>query len=396
MIERRLAECVRARATRYPVVTLTGPRQSGKTTLCRSVFPDKAYLSLEDPDVREEALEDPRGLLSRHPEGCILDEIQRAPDLPSYIQGIVDERRENGLYVLSGSQHLGLVETVSQSLAGRTTVVELLPLGLDEIRRFGRETEDLFETLWTGAYPAIFDRGIPPSEWYADYVTTYVERDVRQVLNVGNLGVFQRFLRLAAGRTAQLLNLSGIGADTGVTYNTIQAWISVLEATFIAFRLPPMAASLRKRLVKTPKLCFFDTGLLCYLLGIRSPEDLRTHPLRGAVFETWVIAQIYKARAHRGLAPDLSFYRDRAGLEVDALVQLGSTLLAVEAKSGATIAADFFKPMNRFAETAGQALGHLKLKKVLVHGGGPLETTRESRGATLLPWRQIDSYPWVP
>ena len=392
MIRRTLHDLALLRARRNPVVVITGPRQSGKTTLCRMAFGNRPYASLEPPDVREFATSDPRGFLAQFPDGAVLDEVQRAPQLLSYIQEIVDRRGRNGLFILTGSQHFGLLEAVSQSLAGRSAVLHLLPLALEELRRFRRPPRDLFSILFTGAYPRIHERRLPPSEWLADYTATYIERDVRQVLNVGDLTAFQTFLRICAGRSGQLVNLSGLAADCGVSHNTARAWLSVLEAGFIVFRLPPIHRNLGKRLAKSPKLHFFDTGLLCYLLGIRGADQLRQHPLRGAVFESWVASEIYKARAHRGASPDLYFYRDRKGNEVDLFVDSGTRARAVEVKSGATVSGDFTKPVLSLAGLLAAASRPTAVESLVIYGGDQPQT----RGAVrIVPWSGLDALEWV-
>ncbi len=302
MIDRNITPQLRALAGHYPVVALTGPRQSGKTTLCRAVFPDRPYVSLEALDLRAFAQEDPRGFLAEYQDGAVLDEIQRVPGLLSYLQTEVDERPEPGRFILTGSQHLGLSESIAQSLAGRCGLLTLLPPSLDELTRFPNAPDDLYTLLWQGAYPRIYDRGIPAHQWLADYLATYVQRDVRQIVNVGDLQTFSGFLRLCAGRSAQEVNLSALGADAGVSHNTARAWLSVLETSFVLHRLPAWHANLRKQLVKAPKLHLFDSGLLCYLLGIQEPAQLRLHPLRGAVFESWAVAEVYKAQTNQGPA----------------------------------------------------------------------------------------------
>lgn len=358
MIPRTLQHIATERARSYPVITITGPRQSGKTTLARATFADHAYASLEDPDQRSYANEDPRRFLAQFPDGVILDEIQRTPDLPSYIQTRVDADPAPGRFVLTGSQNLLLLRPVSQSLAGRVSVLHLLPLSSAEIqgkppldvRSLGRTLpahgaeprRGLMGTLFTGSYPRIHETGIDPTTWLADYYRTYVERDVREILNVGDLEAFGRFVRLCAGRTAQLLSLSGLASDTGVSHTTARRWLSVLEASFLIFLLRPHHRSFNKRLIKSPKLYFMDTGLACYLLRIRSPEELRTHSARGALFETFVLSEMLKAYHHRGEEPDLYFWRDSAGHEMDALVDLGERQIPVEVKSGETVGGDFF------------------------------------------------------
>lgn len=391
MIRRTLAAKLGALARAFPIVTVTGPRQSGKTTLCRAAFRDKPYVSLEAPDVREYAQRDPRGLIADHAGGAVFDEVQRVPELLSYLQGEVDARPAAGRFILTGSANFALLQSVSQSLAGRTGLLQLLPLSLEEVRRFPVPPDQLFTLLWQGGYPALYDRQVPPGDWYAAYVGTYVERDVRQLLNVANLGAFQTFLRLCAGRSAQLLNASALGADAGITHNTARAWLTVLEASYLAFRLPPFHANLNKRLVKTPKLHFYDSGLLCWLLGITRPEQLREHPLRGAIFESWVIAEIVKARANRGLAPHLSFFRDRKGLEVDAVLDRGTELVAVETKSGQTVAADFFAALTTFAAALAARKRSPRVTSLVVYGGAQRQRRSE---AAVVPWSKLDEVDW--
>ncbi len=301
MITRDLANSLLHAAGRFPAVTLTGPRQSGKSTLCRELFSEKPYVSLEAPDIRSFATDDPRAFLARYPDGAILDEVQRAPELPSYLQGLIDDDSTPGRWILTGSQDLALVESVSQSLAGRTAVLHLLPLARGEVIRFDRHPVGLDDAMLAGGYPRIFDHGLDPAEWISAYVATYVERDVRTIGAVGDLVMFQRFVELCAGRTGQLLNYSSLASDCGVSQPTAKAWLSVLETSFIAFRLPAFHSNRRKRLVKMPKLYFHDTGLACWLLGIRSADQVRSHPLRGALFETWVATEVLKGRTNRAV-----------------------------------------------------------------------------------------------
>jgi len=356
-------------------------------------FPQKPCVSLEAPDIRAYAHADPRGFIAQHRDGAILDEVQRAPELASYLQGEVDARPEPGRFILTGSANLSLLQSVSQSLAGRTALLTLLPLSHAEVLRFPQPPADLFETLWRGGYPAIFDRALPPHEWLAAYVGTYVDRDVRQLLNVTDLLAFQTFLRLAAGRASQLLNLSALGADAGVTHNTAKAWVSVLEATYVAVRVPPLHVNIRKRLTRTPKVLFCDPGLLCYLLGISSPEQLRHHPSRGAIFETWALSEILKVRVHRGLAPALSFYRDRQGHggEIDAIVDRGDAIVALEAKSAQTVADDFFSGFARGGPALTSAASGRPIEKRLVYGGDRRERRHD---VEVLPWREMSAAAW--
>lgn len=393
MIERTLQPHLLELAGRHPVITLTGPRQSGKTTLCRMAFPDHSYVSLENPAQREYAVGDPVGFLAGYPDGAIFDEVQRAPELPSFLQGMVDEDPRPGRFILTGSRNLALLDTVSQSLAGRTAVLELLPLGLDELRRFPEPPTGLFETIWTGGYPRIHEHRLPAGEWLASYTTTYLERDARDLLKIGDLLLFQTFLRLAAGRTGQLLNLSSLAADCGISQSTARAWLSVLEASYLAFRLPPFHTNLGKRLIKTPKLYFYDVGLVCNLLGITEPRQLDTHPLRGALFESWAITEIAKYHHHRGRRPRLYFYRDRSQLEVDLLIEQGADLVAVEMKSAQTASSSFFTPFDRLADRLGSGGAPLRLADRIVLYGGD-ETQRRSAGH-LLPWSRICDHPWT-
>lgn len=392
MVDRLLHAPLARLARQYPVVTVTGPRQSGKTTLCRQVFPRKPYVSLEPPDARDFARHDPRAFLARHPRGAIVDEVQRAPELLSYIQERVDHRPVTGQFILTGSQQLHLLEGVSQTLAGRTALVQLLPLDLTEVRRFPDSPADLWTLVWTGGYPRIYDRRLQASEWLANYAGTYIERDVRQLLNIGDLLGFQTFLRLCAGRVGQLVNLAALGADAGVTHTTARAWLSVLEASFIAFRIPPLHRNLTKRLVKTPKLYFYDTGLLCWALGIQSPLQLQTHPLRGAIFECWVIAEILKHHTHRGLVPRLSFFRDQKGHECDLVLEQGHHLMAVEIKSGQTIASDAVTALQRLlVDLEAGPGGHTVVSPVLVYAG---ESSLSRTGIEQWSWRDLDRVDW--
>jgi len=392
MVPRLLGPRLKTLARSFSAITVTGPRQSGKTTLCRATFPDADYVSLEAPDIREYAIRDPRGFLAEHPGLTILDEVQRAPALLSYVQEAIDAGPKRLRFVLTGSANFALLEGIPQSLAGRTAVTTLLPLGLDELRGFGRDLDDPWDAVWRGSYPAIHDRRAAPPEWYSSYVATYVERDLRQFLKVGDLATFQTFLRLCAGRSAQLLNLSALGGDAGVVHGTVRAWISVLEASYLVHRLQPYATNLDVRLVKSPKLHFVDTGMLCFLLGIRTATQLRDHPLRGGIFETWVVSEIMKARVHRGETAGLSFTRTPRGAEVDCVVERGDGLLAVEVKSAATVAADFFRGVDALAKLLARKRRPPRIQPVVVYAGARRESS--SRG-TVLPWNAIDALDWA-
>lgn len=390
VIPRDLMLVLKKAARSFPAVTLTGPRQSGKSTLCRAAFPRLPYVSLEAPDVRAFASEDPRGFLAQYPKGAVLDEIQRAPDLPSYLQGMIDDDPKPGRWILTGSHNLALVESVNQSLAGRTAMLQLLPLARSEVLRFPHPPTNLEETLLTGGYPRIHDRELDPSEWLRAYVATYVERDVRMISNVGDLLAFQRFVELCAGRTAQLVNYSSLAADAGVSQPTAKAWISVLEASFLVFRLSAYHSNARKRLVKMPKLHFHDSGLVCWLLGIRTAEQLKNHPLRGAIFESWVVSEILKARIHRGVSGGLSYYRDRDGSEVDLVIEFPERLQLVEAKSSRTPSSSLFAGTQRVRERLEESSRPTRL--AVAYGGDELQKrTREM----LLPWDKVHEEKWV-
>ena len=380
----RLAEkTLHELAAGYPVLAVTGPRQSGKTTLVRHVFPEHDYVSLEDIDQREFADNDPRGFLDRFPNGVVLDEAQRCPVLFSYIQGRVDEHRRVAKFILTGSQQFGLLSGITQSLAGRSALVNLLPLGLKELTAAEKLPPDLNRLFFDGTYPPLYDRTLDPHRWYGNYVRTYLERDVRQLINVQDLGNFQRFLRLCAARTGQLLNLSSLATDCGITHNTAKSWISVLEASYLIHLLPPHHRNFNKRLVKTPKLYFLDTGLAAWLLRIQNHEQLATHPTRGALFETWVVSELLKTRYNRALESNLYFWRDRSGHEVDILIDLGTRLSAMEIKSGRTVNRDFFKGLEYWGELAGESAGPLWL----VYGG---ESGQSRSGIGVVPWGELD------
>ena len=383
-VPRNALSTVRDLATGYPVVAVTGPRQSGKTTLVQAAFPDRPYANLEDLETRELATSDPKGFLASFPDGVVLDEVQRAPDLFSELQVQVDADRRPGLFVLAGSQQFNLLAGVTQSLAGRIALVPLLPFSLGELTCEGCAPERLEDLLWHGLYPPVHDRGLDPRIWYGNYVQTYLERDLRQLIAIRDLSTFQRFLRMCAARSGQLLNLSGLANDCGVTHNTARAWISVLEASFLVHLLRPHHANLGKRLVKTPKLYFADPGLAAWLLGIESAEQVATHAQRGALFETWLVSDLLKARFNRGLASNLFFWRSRSGLEIDILAERGETIIAVEAKSGQTLARDFFKALERWQELARDN----DTSSWLVYGGTKVHRRRQVH---VLSWTDISA-----
>ncbi|MDP2758767.1 MAG: ATP-binding protein [Desulfurivibrionaceae bacterium] len=382
MITRKAIDTVLRLCKGFPVVAITGPRQSGKTTLARAVFPEKPYVSLEDPDTRAFADTDPRAFLGRYPDGAILDEVQRCPDLFSYIQTIVDQDQRMGLYILTGSQQFGLRSKITQSLAGRVGMVQLLPFSHGELIDAGLAPAELETAIYTGSYPPLYDREVSPADWHPGYVSTYVERDLHQLIQVRDLKSFHLFLRMCAARTGQLLNLSSLANDCGITHNTAKAWLSVLEASYIVFLLQPHYRNFNKRLIKSPKLYFFDTGLVSWLLGIQEPSQIMIHSLRGALFETWVVAELIKGRLHRGLQPNLYFWRDSTGNEVDVLAEQGERLLPIEIKSGRTVTADYFAGLNKWLQLAADSSGPAHL----VYAGD--DSQQRARG-NVIPWRNI-------
>lgn len=365
MIPRDAEKVLHEQFKGFPIITITGPRQAGKTTLARAIFSQKPYYSLEDPDVRLLALDDPRAFLSRMPDGGVIDEVQRAPDILSYLQTHVDTIGRMGLFLLTGSQHFGLMSGITQSLAGRTAFIELLPFSIHELDRGKVTPSDLDTMLFTGGYPPLYDRDLSPDFWFPAYITAYVERDVRQLLNIKDLEAFQRFLRLCAGRSGQLLNFSSLATDCGITHNTAKAWISTLEASYIVFLLRPHHTNFRKRLVKSPKLYFYDTGLLCWLLGIQEAGQIAAHPLRGNIFETFIVSELMKARFNQMKNIGFYFWRDSNGNEIDLIADYGGKLMPIEIKSGQTLNRDFFMGLERWMALAGDQA----FAPTLVYGG---------------------------
>ncbi|MDD2598643.1 MAG: ATP-binding protein [Kiritimatiellae bacterium] len=380
MKPRKLEFKLRQWADQYPVVTVTGPRQSGKTTLCRAVFYKHAYCSLEDIDNRSFAKEDPRGFLAEYSNGVIIDEVQHAPDLVSYIQTNVDEDPCPGRFILTGSRQFEMMECVAQSLAGRTAVARLYPFSLEELNNC-RTDMSLDEMLYSGFYPGVHVRNLNPTEAFSFYISTYLERDVRQILSVTDLDRFSLFLRLCATRTGQLLNMQSIGNDSGITHNTVKSWLSVLQASGVIKLLQPWYGNIGKRLVKSPKLYFLDTGLACYLLGILNADHLRSHPLRGNLFETFIVAEAYKQLAHAGLSNQLWFYRDSNSNEVDLLVETGEGFSAYEIKSAATISTDFFKGL----KVLQKEIFNLERSSIIYDG----TKTQCRNQVNIMPWRSV-------
>ena len=387
MIPRALGEKIASLAGMFPIVSLTGPRQSGKTTLARATFPDYAYVNLENLDDRLAAEEDPLRFLRPHSgTGIIVDEVQKVPSLFSYLQGIVDESGEMGKYILTGSQNFLLLEKITQSLAGRVAVCNLLPLGLSELIDADLLDGDLNRVMFTGGYPVLFDRQIPAPDYFPSYIQTYIERDVRGISNIGNLSTFQRFVKLCAGRVGQSLNLSNLGTELGINYKTVGSWISILEASYLVFLLQPYHNNFNKRIVKQPKLYFFDSGLLCALLDIQSPEQLDSHYLRGNIFESFIVAEHIKSRLHAGRRPNAFFWRNSTGHEVDLILEADAQLFAVEIKSGETLNEDFFKGLRYFKRLSSAPDEHF----YLVYGG---DRNLSRKYGQVVGWKSISKLP---
>ena len=355
MIERVLKTKLLDMTTKYPIVTLTGPRQSGKSTLLKTSFPTYHYVSLEDPDMRLFATEDPRGFLATYPDRTIIDEVQRVPELFSYIQTHVDKENKEGMYLLAGSHNFLLMESINQSLAGRTAILNLLPFSHHEMQTGNILPPTIDEEIYKGAYPRLYDKNITPTDYYPYYIQTYVERDVRLMKNIGDLSKFIRFIKLCAGRIGQLLNLSGLANECGISVSTATAWMSLLEASYIAYLLKPDHNNYAKRLVKSPKLYFHDTGLACSLLDIKSAEQVSTHFLRGGLFENLVVNEFIKDSLNKGEEPNLTFWRDSTGNEIDLLQTIAGKQNAYEIKSGATYTSDYFKGISKWAKLSGAA-----------------------------------------
>jgi hypothetical protein len=402
MIRRHLQSVLEKSAGLFPVVTLTGPRQSGKTTLAKASFMNAHYISLEDPAQRNLALEDAKGFLNQFgTEQVILDEVQRVPDIFSYIQIAVDQNDIPGQYILTGSQNFLLLEKISQSLAGRCAIHHLLPFSRSELlgisptdpehiadvlepnqKPKNKIIASLFNTLWTGSYPRIHDKHIPPQQWLANYVQTYIERDVRSIVNVSDLETFTRFVRLCAGRAGQILNLQSFGNDCGIDSKTAKRWLSILETSFIIKLLRPYYKNFNKRLIKSPKLYFLDSGLLCYLLGIHKPDELLMHSARGAIFECWVIAELYKSYYHTGKEPKMYFFRDSNNNEIDLILDHGLNVIPIEIKSGQTINSEFFKGLDYWRKLTGLPDSPASL----IYGG---DSPTIFKGTSVLPWHKL-------
>nr|WP_319539056.1 ATP-binding protein [uncultured Methanospirillum sp.] len=377
MISRTAGKKILELVAGFPAVIITGPRQSGKTTLVKSLFPTKPYILLEDPDTRRFAEEDPRSFLAQFQDtGAVIDEAQYVPELFSYLQGILDHNNSPGLFILTGSQNFLMMERISQSLAGRIGIIRLLPLSMNELIQAGFQYDRYEEYLYRGFYPRLYNSTILPSDYYSSYVQTYLERDLRQLKQVHNLTTFQTFLRMCANRVGQIVNFSSIGSDCGINHKTVKEWISLLETSGIVFLLKVHHKNFNKRLIQMPKVYFSDPGLAAYLAGIKSAEEIVTHPLKGGLFETLIIGELLKFRLNRGLEPNLFFWRDKTGHEIDCIIELSiDEAIPVEIKAGRTIAGDYFKNLMYWNKLSGQSPD----RSFVVYGGDQNQNRREGR-----------------
>ena len=369
-------------AKTFRSVAVVGPRQSGKTTLCKKIFPNKPYLSLENPDTHEYIHTDPRGFLAQYKNGAILDEIQRAPKLFSYLQEVLDETKKKGLFILTGSNNFLLQENITQTLSGRIAYLQLLPLSCQELKDSKKLRPDYPIHIFQGGYPEVIAKRLNASDWYTGYASTYIERDVRQLKNIGNLSQFTKLLRLCAGRTGQLLNLTSLSNDCGIDQKTVAAWLSVLQSSYIIYLLKPYHGNFNKRIMKSPKLYFYDTGVACSLLGITNAKQIETHALKGALFENLIISELLKKRFNGGTTDNLFYWRDKTGNEVDVLLDEAGKLTAIELKAGKTISSDFFKGLEYFS-----SLQKKPIKQILVYGGQ--QEQKRSSGTQVMPWNKI-------
>ena len=382
MIPRQISSKIFEHVKKMPVLAITGPRQSGKTTLVKHLFPNYSYLNLENLVEREFAETDPIGFLKNHPKGLILDEIQNVPELFSFIQTIVDDTGEQGKFVLTGSNNFLLLEKITQSLAGRVTIFHLLPFSLRELAASKISFRHYEEILWKGFYPRLHDKKLMPSDIYPSYIQTYIERDLRKLINVKNLSQFQRFLRLCAGRIGQIVNFSNISTETGVDYKTIQNWLSILETSYIVYTLPAWYENFNKRITKSPKLYFYDTGIACYLLAINSTNDLDVHFAKGALFENMIMNEIRKSYHNHNISSRMYFWRENNGIEIDLILDKGNKFIPIEIKSGRTINQDFFKNL-----LAIKKLGKNKIENLfLIYGG---EEDQERSDVSVRSWKNL-------
>ncbi|HFA47600.1 MAG TPA: ATP-binding protein [Bacteroidetes bacterium] len=384
MIERLAKKKVLELSSQFKSVAIMGPRQSGKTTLAKMCFPEQPYVSLENPENRNFALADPVGFLKKYPDGAVFDEIQRAPQILSYLQQILDEGNQKGKFILTGSNNLLMLEQITQTLAGRVAYVDLLPYSMEEVGRARKLPTNVDELIFNGGYPPIQSENIPPGNWFPAYVRTYVERDVRQIRNIENLLIFEKLLSLCAGRVGQMLNFSNLANETGMDVKTVQAWVGVLQASYIVYLLPPYFKNFNKRIVKTPKLYFYDTGLASYLLQIQNTGMLAIHPYRGALFENFIINEMLKNRYNQGKRSNLFYWQDHAGNEIDVLVDNGLELKPYEIKSGQTMSSTYFKNLVYWEKLTGNSNG------TVIYGGDDNHTG--SKGYSIVSWKEVAGF----
>lgn len=382
MVERTLSKFISKNGKKFPIISVTGPRQSGKSTLIKNLFPKYKYINLEDADIREYAEEDPRGFLESQGTKVILDEVQRVPVLFNYIQGIVDKTNKPAQYVLSGSQNFLMMESISQSLAGRVALFKLLPFSYNEIQDLKNKPKNAAEAIYKGFYPRVYDKKIEPAFFYQSYIETYIERDVRSLKNIGDLSGFAKFLRLCAGRVGQILNLQSLATDAGISQPTAKNWLSLLAASYIVFQLPSYAVNVNKRLVKSPKLYFYDTGIVCHLLGIKNTAQTETHYLKGSLFENMVVAEMYKSLMNKGIEPDFHFFRDSNKNEIDLVWQEGTKLNKAEIKYSSTLKTDFISTMKKM--TAQKVLSNGKHLVIMNQG-----EIKKWMGVDVKDWREL-------
>lgn len=381
MIQRTATTKLKQLASTFKAVAVVGPRQSGKTTLVKELFDHKPYLSMESPDNRKFALEDPRGFLEKYPTGAIFDEVQRTPELFSYLQEILDNNQAPGQFILTGSNNFLLQQNISQTLAGRIAFLNLLPFSIEEIYPLHQDLPDTSKLLLNGLYPPIYDRHFSPEDWYQNYIRTYIDRDVRQIKNITDLIIFERFMGLLAGRNGQELNLSSLAVETGVDTKTIQSWIGILESSFIIYLLKPHFKNFNKTIVKRPKVYFYDTGLVCSLMGISSESQLINHPSRGALFESLIISELVKKRTNAGRPINLYYWRDKTGHEIDIIIDNAGDLIPIEIKSGKTVSTEFFKNI-LYWKTLSEAP-----KGYVVYGG--VQEQNRSNGIEVIGWNNF-------